>query len=340
MISHSKPTIGNEEIKAVINSLKKLRLKGNLEVSNLENKLKNYYKYKEAVAVTTGSLAVTTILKAFNSKKLRVALPTYMCRTVYDAIYLAGAKPLLVDINPDYLSIDIKSAKKLRADVVIVPHIFGIRAPIEEFLKENWITIEDCAQRLTPVKTAIKEPKAHFKIISLEATKLLTSGEGGIILSDETGILEKIKMQRDASYNFNSPASVFPLTDIQAVIAIEQLKKLPAFLLRRKEIANFYIQNIAKEIIHPSMFKKDTYHFRFLLNLKHPEKFIKYMLNKGITCRRPIAPFALHTLFNIKGNFKNTQETFDKAVSIPLYPSLRDTEIKMICREISNFKNI
>jgi dTDP-4-amino-4,6-dideoxygalactose transaminase len=336
VISHSSPDIGEEEIAALIACARSLQVNGGERVSALETQVACDLGYAGAVATTSGTQAIHLALRAlFPGGGALVGVPSYLCRSVYDAIHLAACKPYLLDIDPRTFSTSIDQAKPANLDAVIVAHMFGIRAPIESFLDAGLVVIEDCAQRLAPKDVGAAERKATVRVLSLEATKLLTSGSGGLLLCDETQILERASKLRDGPYDFFETALWLSLTDLQAAIALVQWQRLPSFLERRRWLAGFYLSTLEgkypKQIV-PAMRHEHTFQFRFLLRVDDPARFIQHGFEHGVIFRRPVAPLPLHELFKETGNFQVTDDAFAHLVSIPLYPSLTNENAERVAK--------
>lgn len=128
----------------------------------------------------------------------------------------------MLDIDPYTFSISIEQATRHSLDAIIVPHMFGIRVPIEKFVKAGLTVIEDCAQRFALQNVMIREPKTAVRILSFSAPKLLAGGEGGMLLSNDLALCERARNLRDAPYDFPEPAVWLPYTDLQAALVEAQ----------------------------------------------------------------------------------------------------------------------
>lgn len=333
-ISHSCPDLGEEEIIAVAECIRSLQVKGGARVADLERMIASDHGYAGAVATTTGTQAIHLTLRAmYQGRQAVIGLPSFVCRSVYDAVRLAGCRPCLFDIDAGHFSLAPQQAAGAAIDAVIVPHMFGIRAPIEAFIDFGLPVIEDCAQRLSPSDEARSEPKATVRVISFEATKLLTSGEGGILLSDDEDLLARARRLRSGDYHSPDPVLWLPLTDIQAAIAAVQWRRLPAFLARRRELADFYWRRLSAvhpERLLPALCQADAYPFRFLLWEQDASAFLDRSASQPVAFRRPVAPVPLHTLFGAVGDFTVTEQVFAHLVSIPLYPYLTMAEAETV----------
>lgn len=333
-IVHSCPDIGKDDIEALVACARSNHISAGDKVCALERRLCEDLGYKGAVATVNGSQSIHLSLRAlFPQKNALVGLPSYICRTVYDAICLSGCRPVVLDIDPYTFSVSIEQTTRHSLDAIIVPHMFGIRAPIEKFVKAGLTVIEDCAQRFALQNVMIREPKTAVRILSFSAPKLLAGGEGGMLLSNDLALCERARNLRDAPYDFPEPAVCLPYTDLQAALVEAQWARLSSFLERRRRLAMFYLESLGRaypERIVPAMMAADTYHFRFLLSVDDPVIFIKSGAKKGIAFRRPVAPMGLHTLFRIDGDFPITEKALAHVVSIPLYPRLTEDEAQKV----------
>lgn len=338
IIAHSSPDIGKEEIAALVACARSQQVKGGERVRVLEQRVAGDLGYAGAVATTTGSQAIHLALRTlFARGKAAVGLPSYVCRSVYDAVCLAGCEPHLLDIDPAHLSVSLDAAKSARLDAVIVPHMFGIRAPIEKFLVAGLLVIEDCAQRLAPFEVCATEPKAPVRILSFEATKLLTCAEGGLALFKDAVLLARARKLRDAPYDFAEPAATLPLTDLQAAMALVQWCRLPEFRVKRHRLAHYYLTSFEagrSRYVVPAMRLADTFHFRFLLTVNNSKRFLRVGSDHGVIFRLPVAPLPLHHLFGVAGEFPVTERVFAQLVSIPLYPKLSMNAAKRVAEVV------
>jgi dTDP-4-amino-4,6-dideoxygalactose transaminase len=327
MIPHSKPFWGEEEISAVVACSQSLQLKGAGRMVQLEGEVSRDLEYAGAVATPTGSSAISLALRAQFPSGARVGCPSYICRSVYDAIVMAGCQPCLLDVDPVTFSTSLVQARGAGLDAVVVAHMFGIRAPIEDFLETGLFVVEDCAQRLAPCEVARREPKGSIRMLSFEATKILAAGEGGLLLSDDTSLLEQVRRLRDGPYDFAQAAPGFRPTEIQAAVALIQWRRLDEFLRRRRKIASFYLDRLDAV---PAMRAPDTYHYRFLVPATEPSAFMNAAAERGVIVRRPVAPACLHQLFGVDGSFPISERTLGGVVSLPIYPALTDGESEQV----------
>jgi len=133
-ISHSYPTIRQEDIDAVVRCLTSRQLVAGDVTRTLEQTVAATMGYRYAAATINGSQALHLALRALpNPKSRRVGLQSYLCRTMYDATVLAGCDPQLLDLKENSFSISPEEALRANVATVIVPHMFGIRTEVEKF---------------------------------------------------------------------------------------------------------------------------------------------------------------------------------------------------------------
>lgn len=333
-ISHSSPDLGEEEAAAVVECIRSQQIKGGGRVADLEQRIASDLGFAGAVAATTGAQAIHLALRAyFEGAPAIIGLPSYVCRSVYDAVCLAGCRPHLLDIDAGHFSLAPGQAAAAPIDAVIVPHMFGIRAPIETYMAMGLPVIEDCAQRLPPPSRARTEPKADVRILSFEATKLLTGGEGGLLLSDDEDLLARARHLRNGAYDSPDPVLWLPLSDLHAALVAVQWGRLPSFLVKRRELTDFYWRRLADvhpERLLPILRQPDTFPFRFLLWEQDVASFLSQAIGLPVAFRRPVAPTPLHALFRVDGDFGVTEQVFAHLLSIPLYPYLTAEEAEVV----------
>lgn len=213
------------------------------------------------------------------------------------------------------------------ADMVIIPHMYGLPQDLS-ILQEKLLIIEDCAQSLgasvhqTPVGL-----QGDIGIYSFYATKLITSGgQGGMIVSKNPDIIEKLKDYRlfDQRYDdilrFN-----FQMTDLQAAIGRVQLRQLSPFLNRRSEIFNQY-QQAGLQLLDTTG-SVNPVRFRAIVQTTKQRELIAALQEHYIVATIPLQDIEL---LGAKELYPNAYSWTQNTISLPIYPSLKDKEVKKI----------
>jgi len=323
MIPHSRPTIDETDILAVSSVLHSGNIAQGSAVEKFEQELAGYIGVKGGVATSSGTAALHLALLALDiTGKDTVALPSYVCTAVLNAVHYVGSSPLLIDIHPDTFNMDVEDLKRRltpQVKAIIIPHTFGLAADLEEIMALGIPVIEDCAQSIgATYRNKLTGSFGNMSIFSFYATKMITTGEGGMVVSNSEEFLGKIRDLRDYDNREN-------------YVTLSQLKKLNHFIEIRRKIAQRYNIELKNLCSLPVSHKNDSKHiyYRYTIKLRRDvESFLKLSKEKGINCERPVFK-PLHRYMNLSG-FTNTDSVWEKAVSIPIYPALTEKNMNTI----------
>jgi perosamine synthetase len=337
VIPHSKPSLGPEEISAVSCVLKSDQIAQGPVVKGFEDEMAQSLGVKGAVAVSSGTAAVHLGLLGMGIRKGdEVLLPSYVCTSLLNAIHYTGASARLVDVDPHSFNMDVASAKKAvtkRSRAIIVPHLFGLPADLDILLSLGLPVIEACAQSLgATYHGKFVGSFGTFSFVSFYATKLMTTGEGGMLFTNSSQLLKRVRSLRAYDQNNRYGLSFnYKMTDLQAALGRVQLKKLPDFLAKRRALAKRYHQALDALSIEQPVEYPDRSHcyYRYVVKVKGSvEHCLKEFEKRGIACRRPVFR-PLHRYLQQRG-FLQTNRVFRRALSLPLYPSLSDEEAEAV----------
>lgn len=337
MISHSKPYIDEADIASVSQALSENRLAGGYYVEKFENRIANYFETSGGVATNSGTTALHLALIGLNIRPGdQIAIPSYVCASLLQAVKYVGAFPLLIDTDFETMNMDIHDLHRKVSPLtkaIIVPHLFG--CPVEmESLKDLEIpVIEDCAQSLGA--TYNDRPVGSFGLLSVcsfYATKVIASGEGGMVCAASAQLDEKIRDLQDPDekddfiLRFN-----YKMSDIHAALGLSQFQKLDEFIRIRQSLAGIYSEAFHNlPVMLPKNLKKSGHiYYRYVIKVpNHADTIIRKMNDEGIGCRRPIYK-PLHHYLN-HGECPVTDTVFEQAISIPIYPGLTQQQQEFI----------
>jgi dTDP-4-amino-4,6-dideoxygalactose transaminase len=330
-IPHSRPTLGAEEIQAVSDVISSGYVAEGSIVQEFERSFADYFNIGHAVATNSGTSALHLALLALEvGPGDEVIIPSYVCCALLNAVNYTGATPVLAEIFPDTYNLDAGDVKKRlsgRTKAIIVPHLFGMAADLDPLLKLDVPIIEDCAQAVGAVYD--QRPLGTFgvaSIYSFYATKVMTTGEGGMVASNSQDIADRIRdlktydQKDEYKIRFN-----YKMTDIQAALGLVQLERLPDIIKRRRAIAEKYTR--AFKALALKLPPADPGHifFRYVLGLNTDSlSWTSALAGQGIGCDRPIY-LPLHRQMKLKG-YTVTEKAWKNSLSLPIYPSLTDEE--------------
>ncbi len=341
-ISHSRPTLDAQDARAVVQTVRSGWLAQGARVEAFERKIAAFVGVRGGVAVSSGTAALELALLALGVKRGdEVILPSYVCVAPWLAVRRIGATPKLVDIELDSYAIDpvqVKKALSKRTRAIIVPHLFGLPADLTRLQALAVPLIEDCAQTLGAMERGRRVGSVGAAAVcSFYATKLLCTGEGGMLLSRKAVILERGRVLRE----YDEEPLLVPcsfnrkMTDMQAALGLSQMRRLRQFLLRRKAIAAMYRKALAgADVVLPVVPKGRSHSFyRYVIRLQDSrhstlEKAMVRLERRGVHCRRPVF-MPLHRYLDLKG-FPESDEAHRTALSLPIYPSLTNRMVRRV----------
>jgi len=334
-IPHSRPDLGEAEAHAAAAVVRSLMVKGGTHRDALERAVAADQGFEAGIATSSCTQALLLfLLTAFPEGGARVALSSLVCRSVFDAVRLARCEPVLVDIDPTTLCLNPAAALAMRPDAIVAAHLAGVACPVANLTHSDAWIIEDCAQRIV----RNNHPSAQARLVrlfSFDATKVITCGEGGMLLSDDAAFAEQAKHTRAGEYSSTAPSLWTGLSDIQAAVAMVQWERLHEFAEKRRRIAEQYFAAFAPEWIHPSMHLHGTTFFRFLLRVPDAPGWVERERQGPVAYRRPVAPMALHQLFSFPGEFPHTESTLREVLSIPIHTTMNESEIDRVIAHTS-----
>lgn len=323
-VPHSAPCLGVEEEETVIRVLRSGQLAQGPEVAAFEQECAAFIGRRHAVAVSSGTAALHLALQALGlPQRVHVALPSYGCASLITAVRLHHAKPLLCDIGDD-LNLDPGRVPQSSA-AVILPHLFGAPAPVPE-----GVVVEDIAQSMGN-GTGTSSPVA---VTSFYATKLITTGEGGMVFTDDDAIAECVRDRRDYDNRDDFVTRHnYKMTDVQAAIGRVQLKRLPEFLRRRREIAEAYSAAFAGVPLALPRAEGHAF-FRYVVSTTQREELTAHLAARGVEAKRPVYRPAHHYL---GGVFPRSERAHEECLSLPLYPALVDDGVTHVIDSVLGF---
>lgn len=333
MIPHNRPTLGAQEERAAARALQSGWLARGPETKAFECELAAFLGIEPAnvVATSSGTSALYLALWALSARGKTIAIPGYACAAVRNAVLMAGGTPNIVDTAPGSPNASIQEVLASKSDIAVIAHMYGIPEDVCSAAKVMPV-IEDCAQSFgARVNGAFAGLSGTVGVTSFYATKLLTTGgQGGAVFSRKRGIIEEIRdyldfdCRRDGLPRFN-----FEITDVQSAVGRVQLSRYAEFLERRRSIFEQY-KTSGANLLDAASPALEPVRYRAVARIRRPERFIAELQAAGVTAIVPTAKWELpssHALPNARALAGST-------VSLPLYPTLSDDEVRLIGKSI------
>lgn len=328
--------MGPEDVDAVADVLRSGSLAQGEQVRQFEDAIAALLGRRGAVATSSGTSALHLALLALGvGPNDEVLMPSYTCVAPLHAIGYVRATARLAEIDPATYNLCPEHAGRLltrRTKAVIVPHMFGLPADLAPMAAWDVPLIEDCAQAFGA--TYAGRPVGStgtVSVCSFYATKVLTTGEGGMLLSDSEAVLQQARDLRDYDgrttlvTRFN-----YKMTDMQAALGLSQLRRLPAFLARRRALAARYAGGLrGLPVRFPAVPSGRTHiFFRYVVGIADATGVAERLALRGIESKPPVFRPA-HRYLGTEG-FARTDEAMQTALSLPIYPSLTDSDADQV----------
>ena len=349
------PLVGKEEIEAVTSVLKDGSLTtssktGGKNVQEFEKLASSYTKSKYTVAVNSGTAALQAALLALDVKQGdEVLLPSFSFVATANAVISTGAKPVFVDILKENYTMDPDDLRKKitkKSKVVIPVHLYGNIAfidQISEIAKKRRISvIEDAAQSLgSTLRGKHTGTFSELGCYSLYPAKVMTSGEGGLITTNNKKLHEKLLMIRNHGMVKGYDTKIFGLNlrlpEISAAIAKIQIKKLPKFLFQRKKNAKIFSDLISDLSIKIPKERKDekVNWYLYTIAIKNRNKVMNKLNKKGIGAIAYYAtPIHKTPFYHTKTKLLNTDWAASRVLSIPIHPKVSTKNLQFIATSL------
>jgi len=358
MIPINAPQIGQEEIKAVVKVLKSGVITHGLGagpmVTEFEKAFTKFVKAKHAIAVNTGTAALHLAIAASDIKRRdEVILPSFTFVATGEVVAMTGAKPVFVDIDLETYNISPKKIEKAitkKTKAIMSVDLYGLPAdmqPIREIAdKHGLIIIEDAAQ--AHGASYKKKPPGAFADAacwSFYASKNMTTGEGGMVTTNNNELAEKMRFMRShgekEKYKSLMLGHNYHMPEIQAAIGCVQLRKLPKFSAKRRENARRLTAKLrkAKRLQlpkEPKSYKHSWYLYTIRLKgtkREKRDKIVGVLRQKGIGTEAYYAtPIHLMPYYMKIGRYRlpETEKAAKQVLSLPVHPGVTAKQIDFI----------
>ena len=377
-IAYGKQSIDSKDIRLVSKSLKSNLITTGDYVRKFEYELKKYLRAKYVVTCTSGTAALDLSIRSLGlSKGDVVIMPAInfiasysICNFLGAKIYLSDVDPLTGQVTPELIEQCIKKNKIKKIKLIICMQMGGYLDRLEKFYKikkkYKCFLLDDACHALG-AKYKSKDKLlmmgsctfSDISVFSLHPVKTITTGEGGIISTNNKRIYDKSILLRSHGiirnknkfhwkYDIKNLGLNYRLSDINCALGISQLSKIEKFIDNRSKCFNNYVKLLSsyKKIIKiPNCENKNLSSFHlFLLNIdfkkikKTKNNFFKFMKKNNIICQYhyiPIYKFGMYK--GKKEKYENSEKYFNNTVSLPIFSNLQRKQQRYIIKKIIEF---
>ena len=357
-ITQMRPLFGDEEKKAICEYMDEDGFITEFKrTQKFEEMIAEFTGAKHCIAVNNGTVSLTLAAMAVGIQAGdEVIIPNYTMIATPNSVKFFGAVPVFVDVEESTLCLDIElveAAITPRTKAIMLVSANG-RYPssgIESFLslceRYDLKLIEDAAQSLGsyyPDGVHIGR-KGNVGSFSFSAPKVISTGQGGAIITDDDEIALALRRLKDfgrdsggsdvhGSIGFN-----FKFTELQAVIGIEQIKKLPERLARKKEIYLRFQEGLSVvknvQLFYNDMVTTAPWFIDVLVERR--EDLMAYLKAKGIGTRVMYPPITQQKAYGLQGSYPIAERVGRDGLWLPSMVQLQDQQIRHICESITKF---
>ena len=363
------PSIGEEGIRAVMETIESGWITTGPKTARFEEAFARFIGVRHAVAVSSCTAALHLSLEATGLREGdEVLVPTLTFAATAEVVTYFKARPVLVDVDPLHFNLSLEDASRKitpKTRVIMPVHFAGHPCQMDSILDlaaASGLTVIEDAAHAIPAKykgrnIGTLSPMTAF---SFYATKTLTTGEGGMVTTDDDALADRVSlmrlhgMSRDAwkrysaegtwRYEITEAGYKYNLTDPQAALGLVQLSKCEEMWRRRVEIAQKYDSAlIALETYHTPQIAPDVQHAWHLYVVLvepsilriHRDQVIEELRQRGIGTSVHFIPLHLHPYYRRTwgyrpGEFPIAEDYFDRCISLPIYPGMTDQDVGQV----------
>lgn len=373
-IPFHRASVGEEEVRAVSEVIRSGWLTMGPKTVEFETEFARYIGAKHAIAVSSCTAALHLALEAVGiGAGDEVLVPTTTFTATAEVVTYLGAKPILVDVEENTLNLnpaDAAGRVTPRTRALIAVHFAGQPCDMErirELANQHGLYVIDDAAHALPAsyRGASVGLLSELTAFSFYATKTLTTGEGGMVTTDNADYADRIRIMRlhgigrDAWKRYSATGSwyyevlaagfKYNMTDIQAALGLVQLRKCSAMRSQRRQIAMQYTAAFARlEALEPPTVLDDresSWHL-YVLRLRTDrlgvarDDFISALRERGIGTSVHFIPLHLHPYYQKAFGYRPTdfpvaEKEYNRSLSLPIYPDMTQEEIQRVIEAVS-----
>ena len=371
----SRPTIGEEEIREVVETLRSGWITTGPKVALFEERFRQYLDMPHAIAVSSGTAGLhAALLGAGIGPGDEVITSSMTFAATANAIVLAGARPVLVDCERDTLNIEVGAVERAvtnKTKAIMPVHFAGQPCAMDEILeiarRRNLLVIEDAAHALGAEYKGLKIGAiGDATVHSFHPIKSITTGEGGMVVLRDDDWADRIRLvrfhgirtsawERQAGgesplYAVELPGLKYTMMDIQAAIGIHQIAKLEGFIARRTALARRY-QERFKDVEGVQLLGSVPYahkHAWHLLVIQVGEDrldidrnaFLERLKEKNIGAgvhfpALHMQPYYQKAFGYRAGDFSNAERAAARILSLPLFPAMTESDVDDVAAAVA-----
>lgn len=373
VLPYGRHWVDEEDIRSVEEVLRSDWLTTGPMVNVFERALADLVGASHAVAVSSGTAALHAAMHAVGvGPGDEVVVPAMTFVATANAVIFQGATPVFADVDPDTLLVDPSSVESLigpRTKAIVAVDYAGqpcdydaLRGIAERY--GLWLIADSCHALGAEDRGRSVGTLADITVFSFHPVKHITTGEGGAVVTDQADLAERVRRFRNHGLNFDHRQRAelgtwyyemeelgynYRITDFQCALGLSQLRKLPGWLVRRREIARNYDEAFAMTgVVAPLAVRPDVVHAYHLYVVRLPAamsarrtKVFSFLRAAGIGVNVHYLPVHLHSFYRRHlstgpGLCPNAEAAYKTILTLPLHPVMTDQDIELIISSLAD----
>jgi dTDP-4-amino-4,6-dideoxygalactose transaminase len=345
-----RPDVGDPELAAVAEVIESGQLTMGPKVAELEAAIAAAVGTAHAAAVSSGTAALHLALLALEiAPGDEVIVPAYTFPATANVVELCGARAVLADVDRDTFLVDpaaVAAAVTPRTRAVMAVHLFG--RPVQ------WEALQTAVpQEVALVEDAAGALGARYRgtpcgalgilaCLSFHPRKIVTTGEGGAVTTDEAGLDAAVRRLRHHGWatpgDMPAPGFNYRLADVLCALGIPQLARLEELLATRERVAGWYTERLEQLLLTPCAAEGDRHGWQaYVVQLGRRDEALAGLRSEGIEAQ--IGTWALHRLeaYGSQGPFPEADRAFERALALPFATSMTEAEVDRVCAVLTRY---
>ena len=345
MIRLAWPDVGAEEAAAVAEVLESGQLTMGPKVAEFEGELARACGVAHAVAVSSGTAALHLALLALGiGEGDEVLVPAYTFPATANVVALAGARPVLVDVEPETMNLDLAQTYEAvtpRTRAVLAVHLFGRPLDWEELqnaVPPDVRLVEDAAGALGAQWRGMPcGGLGELGCLSFHPRKIVTTGEGGAVTTIGDELADAVRRMRHhgiaprGDFDIPDPGLNYRLSDILCAVGTSQMRRLDALWEARHRLAKAYEERLRGVVETPAAAKGDRHGWQaYVVQLDRRDEALETLRGEGIEAQ--IGTYALHrlTTYRDQGPFRGADRCYERALALPFHTRLTESDLDRV----------
>jgi perosamine synthetase len=316
------------------------------KVEQFEAELARATETGHAVAVSSGTAALHLALLALGvGPGDEVLVPAYTFPATANVVAFTGARPVLIDVDAETMNFDPERlAPGPKTKAVIPVHLFGRPAPVER-LPDGPAVLEDAAGALgAKRKGNACGSLGAVGCLSFHPRKIVTTGEGGAVVSDDSELADAVRMLRHHGWqppewrDMPRPGLNYRLSDLLCAVGITQVRRLDELLAARARLAAAYAERLNDVVQTPAVDEGDVHGWQaYVIQLERRDEVLAALREEGIEAQ--IGTYALHrlTAYHDQGPFPGADRCYERALALPFHNRLAESDLDRVAEVVRRF---